>query len=380
MNSLNKIKDLSIYADQIWIPNWFEWFNDTENGGFYERLDKNKQPLDHPKRLLSQCRQIIVYAQYLRNNNITSGKIWDKLHTAFDYVIQFHHNKTTGGFHFSIDKQNNISDTHYDLYAHAFVILMCREYFETTKNQEALDVGKSTLSFIHQHFRAPIGYHEALDENLTPIERQRRQNPHMHLLEACICMRETTQDSAYAETATEMIDLFFNHFLDPKTKTITEFFDNNLHPCPQEGHKIEAGHHAEWIWLLSEYQRVTKTQSDKIEDITNTLFGWIKTHGIDKEYGGVYNVQSPQGDIIDANKRIWAQFETLRACVVMSQKTSYKTAATEMGETLTETIKGNYIDLKTGPWNEILSQDLKSESDFLPATTPYHIYPILKNY
>lgn len=379
MNSLNKISMLAQKADKIWIKNWFEWFNDTVNGGFYERLDENYEPCSMPKRLLSQCRQIITYAQYLRHNQISDGPIYNKVCETFEFIQKHYTTCHKGGYIFSIDQNGKPVDVKYDLYAHAFVILMCAEYYKATKEDKAYQAAQKTLAFISEHFRADIGFHEALDENLSPIPLTRRQNPHMHLMEACTFAYVAFDDQAFLDVSEEILDLFFDRFLDTKTNTFSEFFDDDLGYCTQNGHKIEAGHHAEWIWLFEKYQSVRGQKSKRIETMMPKLFDWVITHGIDKTHGGVYNVQTPSGDIIDSDKRIWCQFETLRACAVMSRHDEYRQKANKLADQLINTIEQKYIDVSTGTWDEILNQKLNSISDYLPATTPYHIYPALKD-
>jgi mannose-6-phosphate isomerase len=178
--------------------------------------------------------------------------------------------------------------------------------------------------------------------------------------------------------ANEMLALFFDKFLDPATGTLGEFFDDNLSPHPSEGHVVEAGHHAEWIWLLKCYQDASGATDPRIATTMSALFTWVKTHGIDKKYGGIFNAQNRQGGIIDGNKRIWCQFETLRAASIMAHFPEHKKDAQEIIKNLTEIIEDHYIDAKTGAWEEILNQNLSPKTDYLPATTPYHIYPALR--
>jgi mannose-6-phosphate isomerase len=369
--SLIKLLEL---AEDTWIPEWFQLFSDNKNCGFFERLDKNNLPLDTSKRLLSQCRQIIVYATA---ENTAAYR--PKLDEAFQFIIDKYHNPDTGGSVFSLNQDGSTHDSKYDLYAHAFVILTCATYYKATQNKDALNFARATLNFIKEHFPMERGYAEALDKNLKPIDSMRRQNPHMHLMEACIYMYEISGDSDYLDIAHEMLELFYNYFLDQDTQTLREFFDNDLTPHSTEGHKIEAGHHAEWIWLLKRYQEVSNSDDPRIEQTMSILFTWIKTHGIDSKFGGVFNMQDHQGKILDTNKRIWCQFEVLRAASIITNDPKHQKDAQKIIKNLTEIIENNYIDVKTGVWNETLKQDLKIQTNHLPATTSYHIYLALKD-
>lgn len=368
-NSLPQLLDT---ATQTWLPHWFALFSDNDNDGFHERLDAHGQPLDLPKRLLSQCRQIITYASA---PNMTPYK--EKLDESFQFIIDKYHTPKTGGCIFSIENNGTPHDSKYDLYTHAFVILTAATYYQATQDKAELEFAKTTLNFIKNNFKLDIGYAEALDENSAPLQAIRRQNPHMHLMEACLSMYEVSSDKDYLNMADEMLALFFDKFFDEETGTLGEFFDENLSPHPTEGHKVEAGHHAEWVWLLKRYSRISGSTDPRIDAAMNRLFTWVKTQGIDPEFGGIYNVQDRQGNIIDANKRIWCQFETLRACAIMTHIPAHANDAQRIFSNLIKIIKTHYIDLKTGTWNEILNRNLSYQTNYLPATTPYHIYPVL---
>jgi|GEM_PF-302033 len=365
-------------AEETWLPNWFSLFSD-KNGGFHERLNSAAEPLDIPKRLLTQCRQIIVYSQYIYKTRPENSVFFNKINEGFEFITDHYHNHQTGGCVFSLDKDKTIRDHQYDLYAHAFVILACAEYLNATKNPKALTFAKTTLDFIRNNFQMEYGYAETLDQNLNIIPAIRRQNPHMHLMEACLFMYEVSQDKDYMDMADQMLDLFSNKFFDSKTKTLGEFFTDNLRPHPTEGHKIEAGHHAEWIWLLEKYQNASGTTDPRLEQIKDSLFTWVKTHGIDKNFGGIYNTQDRQGEVIDENKRIWCLFETLRASAIMAQNSNHSDDALKIINQLSAVIEKHYIYPDTGHWNEILNRDLSVQTGLLPATTPYHIYPALKD-
>ena len=379
MKNISKINNLIHNAETLWLPQWLKLFSDNENGGFNERLNQQGTPFDMPKRLLSQCRQIIVYSQADAYCVEKGQKLYrQKIDEGFQYIIDHYHNPDTGGCLFSINQDKSIHDPQYDLYGHAFVLLTCANYYQATKNDKALKLAKTTLNFIKNNYKLEQGFAEALDENLKIIPATRRQNPHMHLIEACIHMYEVSDDRDYLNIADQILTLFFDKFFDEKTGTLGEFFDDNLTPHPTEGHKVESGHHAEWVWLLQRYRDVFDAQDPRIEKAMNTLFTWLKTHCPDQTYGGVYNIQDRQGNVINDSKRIWGQFETLRAAAIMTRYPEHQEDASALINQLIEIIENHYIDEKTGCWIEILNRDLSAQTDHLPATTLYHIYGALK--
>lgn len=361
-------------AEEHWIPLWFHNFSDTNSGGFYERLDANCNTIEIPKRLLSQCRQIIVYS--IAYKNTAQPTYLEKINQTFDFIKNNYFQTQTGGSVFSIDyKSWAIIDDKYDLYAHAFILMACSTYLNIDENDEIKKFAKATLNFITHNFRNEYGgFNEALDKDLNPLNVIRRQNPHMHLMEATLHMYEATQDKDYLNIAQELLILFFEKFYDSHTNTIGEFFNDDFSAHGKTGNIVETGHHAEWIWLLKRYEEITKTNDPRIDKATDNLFKWILKNGF---HNGIYNSQNPDGKVIDSNKRIWPMMETMRAAAIMTQSNFYQGEAISLLVNLKNIFLENYINFDTGTWNEMLNEDLSIASNYLPATTPYHIYPVL---
>lgn len=319
------------------IENWHAAFSDPE-GGFYERLDRHLKTENLPKRLLTQCRQLFVY-----------GSEGMDVEREWQYMVDRFRVPETGGWRFSE------VDAKYDFYAHAFVLLACA----TLKKY---DVARQTIDFVHAHFRVPgrPGFVSTLDPHLNPVHGARAQNPHMHFFEGVLAMAEVSDDPVYARQADELLDLIFDHFYDG---VIREFHDG------ESVHIVEAGHQSEWIWLLSRYRDVLKRDDLRIAPAMETLHAWVRRHGIDRTHGGIFNMQEKSGVILDEKKRIWPVCETLRAAAVMQDL--------EMLTDMRAILRGYYLR-PDGFWNEMLNRDLSVAGDYLPGTTVYHLYQILR--
>ena len=87
----------------------------------------------------------------------------------------------------------------------------------------------------------------------------RRQNPHMHLLEALLALHAATGEKNWLRRAGALVDLFKRRFSDPQTGALIEFFAEDWSPRPgDEGRLREPGHQFEWVWLLYEYIALTQ--------------------------------------------------------------------------------------------------------------------------
>jgi len=312
---------------------WHKAFTDPA-GGFYERLDNNLKPIDQPKRLVTQCRQLYVYA----SAGIDVSK-------QYDFLQKNYRDPDTGGSRFSL------GDDTYDLYGLTFVILACAAL---NKQDYALE----TIKFIDKNFRhTRSGLVNALDADLNPIAGPLTQNPHMHLLESCLAMAEVSGEQIYRVMADEMVELFFDHF-----------FDGVLHEIAGTD-LIEAGHQSEWIWLLKRYRDVSGSDDPRIADAMASLFDWVRLHASDIRHGGIFNAQKRDGTIIDDKKRIWPLTETIRAARLMGDA--------KMDQDLSAVLKKSYLR-PDGFWTEILNRDLTPFTDYLPGTTPYHLVAVLQ--
>lgn len=326
-------------AHETWVPQWFDAFYDTKNGGFHERLDAARTPMDLPRRLVGQCRQIMVYATH------GDPHFAPAIDRGFEY-IEKHFALGDGAYAFA---QN---DRHVDLYALAFFISACAATGRTAQ-------AAKTLDFIETHMALPVGFAE---KHNVPSPK-RRQNPHMHLLEAVQSMAQISDSQRWHDSAQMGLGLFMGHFF--KNGVIYEFFDENLQN-PDDW--IEAGHHAEWVWLLNRFPRELGVSHGKIPMLKHQLYDQAKK-GWDTKNGGIYNVQSTSGTPLDSGKRIWPQMEMLRAARIMGD--------IQTEESLLALLQ-KYLP-QNDFWIESWDENFITPQTYCPATTPYHIYPVLKS-
>ncbi len=169
---------------------------------------------------------------------------------------------------------------------------------------------------IDRDFRLETGLAEALGVDGKPLPKMRRQNPHMHLLEACLFAYQTWGDEAFLVMADEMVGLFYGSFFDAVRCALVEFFDDDLKPHPEKGNQVEPGHYFEWVWLLKMHAEITGAE-DRHDDVCLKLLDWANRHGWDSDYGGIYDALMPDGAVIADTKRIWPFCEALKANALM---------------------------------------------------------------
>ncbi|MGZ9097106.1 MAG: AGE family epimerase/isomerase [Micavibrio sp.] len=367
------VEYLAIRLLHRWVPKWYEAFSDQKIGGFYERLGHSFQPvLTGTRRLLTQCRQLSVYSHASLQKDGTAFNI--DLKKSFDHIVKAYYIPATGAWRFSVDDQGNPNDETCDLYTLSFVIFSFSHYFRATGDARAKDMASATLHLIEKYFRLDDqpGFAEALDGSLKTLPNMRRQNPHMHLLEACLFAYDTWHDPAFLKTADEMVALFQRYFYNSDTNTVCEFFTDDLQPHPDKGDRVEPGHAFEWVWLLKRHAEI-KQDPKQYDDICSRLLNWGNRYGWDSAFGGIYDVLSPRGDVLVETKRLWPFTEGLKANALMLDSFPDKDPIKEQISRMVHIFRSKYMQ-ERGFWVEWLSRDLKPQSDYMPGTTPYHVY------
>ena len=319
------------------LPLWAEHGVDREEGGFHDRLGPDLCPArDSAKRLLVQARQIYAFSAL--------GEPWslEVATRGFEFLLRRFHDARHGGWYLTTEDRGK------DLYAHAFVLFALAHYHRASGESEALRLAESTWQVLQEHLADPShgGFFEGADEAWQVRHGRRRQNPHMHLLEALLAL-------GWHEPARALLGLFHEHFYDEKSGSLGEYFDESWQPLPgPEGRIVEPGHHFEWVWLLHGRSSAPG------------LFDFALRHGIDED-GGVFDQVDRSGAVQVANKRLWPQTERIKAHAIRGELAPLREAL--------DYCFSNYVDASHGGWREHLTREREVFSDFMNATSVYHI-------
>ena len=364
---------LSNFVRTVCVPKWYAVFSDEKNGGFYERLnaDFTPVPLGY-KRVLTQCRQLYIYTHADAPDGKPTHKYLPKLRAKYDFLVR-HYRQPNCGWSFAVRDDGAPYDGTLDLYAQAFVILSLSQYARASGNADAAAHALDTAHLIDRHFRVVNGdgFYEALDADLRPIQKMRRQNPHMHLLEACLFAYDTTRAEIYATLAHDIYALFTRFFFDDETGTLREFFADDLTPHPVEGHRLEAGHHFEWVWLLDYYRRQFPEHNADAFRFMERLYDWGCSNGYDRAHGGIFDEQDRYGNAIKDTKRVWPLCEAIKAHRAM--RPYQPSRALDLLEKTKKILKENYIK-RDGSWVESWNKDFSEITvNYLPGTSVYHL-------
>lgn len=336
-----------------------------ESGLFRETLSLDHAPVqDEITRIRVQARQTYVFAQ--------AALLGWKPEISLDLV---HHGVRTlsgtarredglVGRTLNADSHEYVDDTP-DTYDLAFTL------YALAVASEALDDGsgaiasaRALLDALDGRMKDRIngGYAESL-----PPPSQRSQNPHMHLLEACLALHRADPEGDHLTRASELISLFQAKFTAGLGGLLGEFFAPDWAEGAGDAARIvEPGHQFEWIWLLSQHARAT---DQPISPIAGRLYSFA-TSTLDPDGRAILGV-TRDGAPHNAGRRTWSQTEALKAHLAMLNLTDDDAIAAAACQSF-DILMDEYLTPEGG-WIDQYDGDGHIVSTNMPASTGYHV-------
>lgn len=354
---------------EVWFNAWLAdtvalWLDkglDRARGGFHEHLTHDTLTCGAEfRRLRVVTRQIYSFSAALRHG-------YDDAREGLMFGLAFLLDRARhpeGGFASRLDLEGRIIDDTRDLYDLAFVLFALAHGYQATGDAALLDEARSLADFIETQMPHPAG---GFLESLPP-RQPRRQNPHMHLLEASLAWMPHDTTGRFHSLCNRLIALVVPHFYDPEHGYLREYLDDDLRPLDTPRGRIwEPGHHWEWVWLLE------TAQASGI-DVPNTLSPAL-AHKARSQGMALATTRLCWGEVSDCGtvqepvSRIWVQGEWLKAETVIpgpDQDTRVCVAASALRRYLLTSTRGLWFE-------RISAQTGESVPEPAPATSLYHI-------
>jgi mannose/cellobiose epimerase-like protein (N-acyl-D-glucosamine 2-epimerase family) len=349
-------------------PLWLRAGIDWRSGQFHEHLHPGKLNCSATfRRLRVAARQTYVFANAARYGVPEAREAVD-LGLAF-LRQRAHIAKGRYAWRFALD--GSPTDLTTDLYDHAFVLLAYATAGPVvgvdTVRAHATEVG----TFIDQALRHPnLGYEEGI-----PPSRPRRQNPHMHLLEASLAAHATFGGTSHLARADALVRLFLESMFQWPEGALPEFFDDALLPLRTDGRfEVEPGHHYEWVWLLDWYRdcltSTGRAAPPKLDSAIVNLLAFADRHGVRGGDGFVVDGLRSDGMVTSASARLWPQTERIKAEARRPGDGDVRRAA------VCSAVAGlaAWTDgCEPGLWHERIAADGARATEPAPASSLYHI-------
>lgn len=350
------------------LPLWQRVGLDPKHGGHYECL-KSDGSIDRESnvRVRVQARQAFVYA-------IASHRGWCDGESQARQLLDFIESRTShpsagGGFTHLMDANFDVIDQRQDLYDHAFSVLAFAWAYRAFGDAHFLAQAEALVAHLDRRFGAAYGGWLEGDYDYS----LRRQNPHMHLLEAMLALYDATGNAKWLARAGELFSLFESRFYDPEQQVLFEFFQADWTLSEGDaGRVVEPGHMMEWVWLLDWYGR---RSGRPVEQYTRALYRKGLAIGL-SDSGLIFDAVEPDGKPLKATKRCWGITELVKASLVRAR------AGDEDGELRAAQALNNLFDYYLCAETPGAYVDQRGERDEIteakaPASTLYHLLVLL---
>ena len=356
------------------LPLWATAGRDP-SGFFYERLHLDGSPdKEAIRRTRVQFRQIYVYsAAYLLGFRPDGA---DLARAAFDKAREqcWAPDGRPGWVHL-VNPDGSVNDPKRDAYDQAFALLALAWLYRTRHDPEIRAAIDETLAFVDGLIAARSGgWWESVgsDGSAKSPTDLRRQNPHMHALEAMMALYEATGERSFLDRAREVYHLFAARFFDRTANVVIEYFDADWRPASPRHQRIEPGHMAEWVYLIREYERLT---GDAVDSIADPLFAKTLEIGLDPSGRFLMDELTIDGGLSKRTRRLWPQTEFLKAALCQ-YRASGDDALRDRAQRILSDIRCEYLsNIIPGGWRDCFDIDGGAVAEHIPASTLYHIFP-----
>lgn len=369
------------------LPFWLERGTGDAPGSVADFFDAELIAQSPQQRLRCLARQIHVFSHAAMEAPGRNDEYLAAARASVDYLTA-HYLHPEGGWreNLSSPETDTLSDIR-TFYDQAFVLLAMASYYGASGETRALEVATQTFHYLEETLwqESEGSYVDSHADALSPEDSVvRQQNPHMHLLEACLEMLEFAESQpevreVYEAKAEQLIALFRERFIDPEQGFLYEAFTADGSPRPETAsQEIEPGHQFEWVWLLHRYAGLTGDET--VIPYADGLYEFAVQNGVDRgtygEMKGIHYQVTAEGDVagegdFHGSKRVWAQTEALKAFAVRWEQGDE--LAGKHLQKLLQYCFTEHVEADNPLWREHLSQAGEPLRDTYPATSVYHI-------
>jgi mannose/cellobiose epimerase-like protein (N-acyl-D-glucosamine 2-epimerase family) len=344
------------------LPLWSREGWDWSRGGFVERLDsEGRADYEAPRRVRVQARQVYCFAKAAQMGWYPEGR--DIALKGLEYLLAKARSPDgRPGFVRLLGPDGSATDSVRDTYDHAFVLLALAAVYQLTNDAQVRHEIVSLSGFLDSDLRSP---HGGFLEGI-PATLPRRQNPQMHLFEAMIATFDATGDLAYQKRAGDLFGLFVANLYDPRRQVLGEYFEEDWSRI--EPVCVEPGHQAEWVWLLSGFERITGCPTGRHR--SGLLASALRYR--DDVTGCLFDEGNADGSVRKFTRRLWPQTEIAKAWLAQAEAGEHG-AADQAREALARMYRHHLCHPVLGGWYDQFDRDNRSLVASIPASSFYHV-------
>lgn len=339
----------------------------SEKGLFAERMTLAGVADASYFRCFVQARHIFSF--------VTSGRLgwegpWQALVSETVDLLLAKARRPDGFFVHSVDYFGDPLDGRADLYDQAFILFALGTAGGALGREDLFDAAENLLDAIETQWVHPKGGFtegEIVDASL------RRQNPHMHLLEAFIALAQESGRQRFWDAAVSIASLAERHFIDTETGALREYFTQDWQPLGfgdrRDGDIIEPGHCSEWAWL---FEQLGARGWDGGVRISDGLVEFARKYGNDPTRGVMVDEIWLDGAVKSPRARCWPQTERAKAAAVRWKRLRNPVEEQEAIDAIKGLAPYLAVDIP-GLWRDKLNEDGSWVEELAPGSSLYHI-------
>jgi mannose/cellobiose epimerase-like protein (N-acyl-D-glucosamine 2-epimerase family) len=352
------------------IPAWIARAVRPGRAGFVEMLDPSDPARDFgPVRTTLVTARLTYVFSHAHLLDPQSGAL-AAAHHGFAFLRDVCREGGPRRFLHSVHEDGTPVDARTDLYDLAFVLFAMAWYYRATQDDQALAIADEVIGFIENEMAHPLG--GFVEDTLGMLPR--RQNPHMHLLEAFHALAESTGEKRWLDHASAIVRLAREHLVDTETGTLGEYFTDDWKPAAgAAGMVCEPGHHFEWTWLLLHHWRLTGDVEAR--DLAEMLYSFAIRYGVDDGSTGplaAFDVFDRNGTVTASTKLLWPQTEAIKAFLARIEFLDDADAAERLDRHLASLFRW-FVAPETGLWFNQLAKDGTPTQTVIPVRVLYHL-------
>lgn len=353
---------LSTDALSLWVDNGY----DEKFGLFHERLDFSGRPLEAlPRRLMVQCRQLYVLAHLslrgMRDSRALIDRTWQQV------LRRFYRKDLPHRWAFSIGPDGEIHDCKCDSYTLAFLLFALAWLYRLKPDPSYLALADEVFAVLEGPLAASKG---GVIDALPRPDGFLRQNPTMHLLEACLALYESAGRPQDLTRARALHANFSTQMLWRAQAALPEQHDDAWNAEGIADNWYEPGHHFEWVWLL---RRFSVLSDVNVDDDVRILLSRAEREGIDAEGFAVERVSILGGAPV-GSRRSWGTCEYLKACAAEAEATPAEADKwRDKAASALAALHSGFLSIEpSGLWRDRIDAQGKTLSADVPASSLYH--------